>query len=81
MTDKPTPSDPPRKSGAPRFSSAHLLIALALLFVSSPFIQDLQHAREIERFLVAVVFLSALLAVAGRGSLVVGTLLVLAGRR
>ena len=78
MSDKPHSTDPRLKSGAFRFSSVHLLIALAILFVSSPFIQDLQHAREIERFLVAVVFLSALLAVAGRGSLVVGTLLAAA---
>jgi len=69
-------SDPPKKSGAPRFTSVHLLIALALLFVSSPFIQDLHHARVIERILIAVVFLSALFAVAGRGSLLVGSLLV-----
>ena len=68
-------SDLPKKSGAFRFSSVHLLIALAILFVSSPFIQDLHHARVVERFLIAVVFLSALLAVAGRGSLVVGSLL------
>lgn len=74
MSDKPHPS-PPRSSGAFRFTSVHLLVALAILFVSSPFIQDLQHARVIERFLIAVVFLSALLAVAGRGSLVVGSLL------
>ena len=76
MPDKPAPSDTTKKTGAPRFSSAHLLIALALLFVSSPFIQDLQHARVIERLLIAVVFLSALFAVAGRGSLLVGSLLV-----
>jgi hypothetical protein len=76
MDAQSSTSEPSKKSGAFRFSSAHLLIALALLFVSSPFIQDLNHARVIERFLVAVVFLSALFAVAGRGSLVMGSLLV-----
>lgn len=75
MSDNPHPSGTPHKSGTFRFSSVHLLIALAFLFVSSPFIQDLQHARVIERVLIAAVFLSALLAVAGRGSLVLGSLL------
>jgi len=75
MSDNPPTSGPSKKPGASRFSSVHLLIALALLFVSSPFIQDLHYARAIERFLIAVVFLSALFAVAGRSSLVVGSLL------
>ena len=76
MSDKPTTSAPAKKTGASRFSSVHLLVALAILFVSSPFIQDLHYARAIERLLIAVVFLSALFAVAGRGSLLVGSLLV-----
>lgn len=75
MSDNPPTSGPPQKPGASRFSSVHLLVALAILFVSSPFIQDLHYARVIERLLIAVVFLSALFAVAGRGSLVVGSLL------
>ena len=60
---------------APRFTSVHLLIALAILFVASPFIQELPSAKVIQRFLIAVVFLSALFAVADRSSLLVGSLL------
>lgn len=59
----------------PRFTSVHLLIALAILFVASPFIQELPSAKVIQRFLIAVVFLSALFAVADRRSLLVGSLL------
>ena len=76
MSDKSHATEPVPQTGAFRFSSVHLLIALAILFVSSPFVQELHYARVIERFLIAVVFLSALFAVAGRGSLVAGSLLV-----
>lgn len=68
-------SEPPTKPAVARFSSVHLLIALGLLFVSSPFIQELHYAKVVERLLVAAVFLFALLAVAGRGSLLIGVLL------
>lgn len=61
-----------------RFTSVHLLIALAILFVASPFIQELPSAKVIQRFLIVVVFLSALFAVAGRGSLLAGSLLAAA---
>ncbi len=76
MCDIPPTSGPSQKTGGSRFSSVHLLVALALLFISCPFIQELHYARVIERLLIAVVFLSSLLAVAGRGSLVLGLLLV-----
>lgn len=77
ISGSPTPEG--RKSpSAARFTSVHLLIALALLFFASPFVQELPSAKVIQRFLVAVVFLSALFAVAGRGSLLAGSLLAAA---
>lgn len=77
ISGSPTPEGRTNPSAA-RFTSVHLLIALALLFFVSPFIQELPSAKVIQRFLVAVVFLSALFAVAGRGSLLVGSLLAAA---
>ena len=74
ISGSPTPVGRTNPSAA-RFTSVHLLIALALLFVASPFIQELPSARVIQRFLIAVVFLAALFAVAGRGSVLVGSLL------
>ena len=49
-----------------RFSSVEMLIALVLLFVSTPFIEDLPHGRGIEAVLVTLVYLSAVLAIGGR---------------
>jgi hypothetical protein len=74
ISGSPTPEGRTNPTAA-RFTSVHLLIALALLFFASPFIQELPSAKVIQRFLIAVVFLSALFAVADRGSFVVGTLL------
>ena len=65
----------PQRPNARRFSSVHLLIALALLFLTSPFIQDLRYAKAIEGVLVMAVLLSALFAVAGRGSILIGSIL------
>lgn len=78
MTSGPPTSGTTKNPVAPRFTPVQLLMALAVLFVSSPFIQDLPFARVIQRFLIAAVFLSALFAVAGRGSLLVGSLLAAA---
>lgn len=75
MNSDPRDCDAGERPKAPRFTSVHLLIALALLFFASPFIQELPSAKVIQRFLIAVVFLAALFAVAGRGSLLVGSLL------
>ena len=77
ISGSPTPEGRANPSAA-RFISVHLLIALALLFFASPFIQELPSAKVIQRFLIAVVFLSALFAVAGRGSFVAGSLLAAA---
>lgn len=59
---------------ARRYSAVHLLAALGLLFVSSPFIQDLSFGRAIEGLLVTAILLSALFAVSGGGSLLAGLL-------
>jgi len=75
MNSDPRDPDAGERPKAPRFTSVHLLIALSLLFVASPFIQELPSARVIQRFLIAAVFLSALFAVSGRGSLLAGSLL------
>ena len=77
ISGSPTPEGRTNPS-AVRFTSVHLLIALAILLFASPFIQELPAAKVIQRFLIAVVFLSALFAVAGRGSLLVGSLLAAA---
>jgi hypothetical protein len=52
--------------GALRFSSIEMLIALVLLFISTPFLEDLPHAKAIEAVLVTLVYLSGVLAVGGR---------------
>lgn len=55
-----------------RFTPVHLLAAILLLFVSSPFVQDLPNGKLVEGVLFTLVIFSALLAVAGRLSLVGG---------
>jgi len=72
-----TAEPPGRSSGLRRYSSGHLLIALLLLFISSPFVQEMPHGRPVEGVLVTLVLLSALFAVSGRVSLIVGALLAL----
>jgi hypothetical protein len=52
--------------GVLRFSAIELLIALVLLFVLTPFIEDLPHAKAVEAVLVTLVYLSGVLAVGGR---------------
>ncbi|HEY3898680.1 MAG TPA: ion channel [Chthoniobacter sp.] len=49
-----------------RFSAIEMLIALVLLFVATPFLEDLPHAKAIESVLVTLVYLSAVLAIGGR---------------
>ena len=80
MTPKPAQSPPPSRFPVitvPRFSAVGLLIALALLFISSPFVEDLPHGEVIEAVLLTLVMVSAVVAVGGRGrTLVVALLLV-----
>jgi voltage-gated potassium channel len=75
MTDQSTqPLTNPRAAGW-RYSPVHLLIAIALLLISSPFIQELSFAQIVEAILFTLVVLSGLFAVPSRGALLPGFLL------
>jgi hypothetical protein len=66
----------PRRLGMRRFSTVELLIALALLFVSFPFVEELKGGDIIVSILLSLVLISAVLAVSNRRStLVVAVLL------
>jgi voltage-gated potassium channel len=60
--------DAPRRSArwSPRFTAAQLLIAIVLLIVASPFVEDLPGGEGIESVLMTVVLSSAVLVVGGR---------------
>src|SRR5262245_25054899 len=64
------PASPRRKSVLPfgvfRFSAVELLVALGLLFVTSPFIEDMPRGDLIEAVLVTLVMVFAVLAVGGQ---------------
>jgi hypothetical protein len=51
--------------GALRFSVAQFLIALVLLFVTEPFVEQIEHGKTIEAILLTLVMLSAVLAIGG----------------
>jgi hypothetical protein len=53
-------------AGAFRYSAIQLLAALALLLVSSPFVEDLQGGDLLESVLLTLVMIFAVLAVGGR---------------
>ena len=66
----------PRRLGMRRFSTVELLIALALLFVSFPFVEEVKGGDIIVSILLSLVLISAVLAVSNRRStLVVAVLL------
>jgi len=56
----------PITAGVFRFSAVELLVALALLFLSAPFIEDLPNGDLIESALVTGVMVCSVLAVGGR---------------
>jgi len=62
--------EPERKSahrlGFPRYSAVKLLVALGLLFVFTPFIEDLPDGDLIDALLLTLVMVSAVLAVGAR---------------
>jgi hypothetical protein len=63
---------PPAASGGARlgrvrYSAVELLVALVLLFLVTPFVQDMPHGKVIEVSLVTLVIVSAVLAVGARG--------------
>jgi len=76
---QPKPGTPPlRRPGVLRFSAVELLVALTLLFVVSPFVEDLKNGDIIEAVLMSIVLASAVLAVgASRRTLIVASLLLL----
>jgi len=51
--------------GALRFSVAQFLIALVLLFVTEPFVEQIEYGKTIEAVLLTLVMLSAVLAIGG----------------
>ena len=61
-----TPIRAPERKGLFGFSPTKLLIALVLLVISSPFVEDLPSGDLVEALLVTVVMISAVLAVGGR---------------
>jgi Ion channel len=60
------PSGPPAQEGARRLSVVHFLIALVVLLVSVPFLDQVENGELIEAALITLVLLSAVLAVGGR---------------
>jgi hypothetical protein len=66
-----------RKEGFLRFSGIQFLLALLLLIVTAPLIEDLDYGILIETVLITLVLFSALLAIGGRRStLILGSVLV-----
>src|SRR5207247_9445336 len=64
--------------GVPRYSTVKLLVALGLLFVFTPFIEDLPRVDLIEALLLTLVMVSSLLAVvARRRHLIIAVVLVI----
>ncbi|MFZ0916733.1 MAG: potassium channel family protein [Candidatus Udaeobacter sp.] len=66
------------RSGRRRFSTVQLLIVLALLFLSFPFVEEVKGGNIIVSLLLSLVLISAVLAVASSGrTLVVAVLLLI----
>ena len=66
------------RSGRRRFSTVQLLVALALLFLSFPFVEEVKGGGIIVSVLLSLVLISAVIAVANRGlTLVVAVLLMI----
>jgi voltage-gated potassium channel len=62
----------------PRMSAVKLLVALGLLFVSAPFMQDLPYGDLVESTLVTLVMVSAVVAVGGQRKFMIIALVLLA---
>ena len=79
-TESTTPSLKPvvRRHGFGHFSAVHLLIALALLFTCAPFVDEIRGGELIVSFLLSLVLLSAVIAVAdSKYVLVIAVVLVI----
>ncbi len=71
------PSGLPTREGARRLSVVHFLIALVVLLVVIPFVDQLPNGDLIEATLITLVLLSAVMAVGGRRrTLIAGAVLV-----
>jgi hypothetical protein len=81
-TTKATPNLPPGsrgfRVGRVRFSTVELLVALALLFVATPFIEGLRDGELIEGLLMTLVLVAAVLAVGGRKRMLLLTSMLMA---
>ena len=72
------PAGRPAHIGLLRFSTVEFLIALVLMFVASPFVEHMRYGRFVERALMTLVLVSAVLAVGRRRrTLVLAAALVL----
>jgi len=82
LISPPSPDVSPRRKavsrpGAFRFSAVELLVAIALLFLATPFVEDLPRGDLLEVALMSVVMVSAVLAVGGqRRTLIVAIVLL-----
>ena len=63
--------------GAARYSAVRLLVALGLLFVSAPFVQDLPQGDLLESVLLTLVMVSAVLVVGSRRKVLILALVLL----
>ncbi len=61
-----------------RYSSVELLVALCLLIVTAPFVEDLPHGNFVEAMLMTMVMIFAVLAVGGRRTSLIVALILLA---
>ena len=71
-------SDAPRRIGLHRYSVAEFLIALVVVFIGIPFIEQFDKNKHIEAILMTLLLVSGVLAVGGhRRTLILGVILVL----
>jgi voltage-gated potassium channel len=72
----PTPQSAP-SPGAAHYSAVKLLVALGLLFVSAPFVQDLPQGDLLESVLLTLVMVSAVLTLGSRRKVLIVALVLL----
>jgi len=72
-TERPTPTE-----GVYRYSVAHFLVALVVLLITVPIVDELNVGELIESILITVVLLSAVVAVGGRRRSLVASLVLVA---
>jgi hypothetical protein len=66
MTESAPPLRPRARSGIARFSAVELLIAIVVLFVGAPFLQELPYGAGIEAGLMSLVLITAVAAIGGQ---------------